>query len=55
MTIPETPEPSLPDDPDLPDTKKPTGEDEPATSRVFTLLLGPPSAPRFARSVLRAL
>jgi hypothetical protein len=54
MTIPEAPEPSLPDDPDLPDTKKPAG-DEPAGSRVFTLLLGPPPSLKQARSVFRAL
>jgi hypothetical protein len=54
MTIPEAPEPSLPDDPDLPDTKKPAS-DEPAGSRVFTLLLGPPPSSKHVHSAFRGL
>jgi hypothetical protein len=53
MTIPEPPEPQLPDDPDLPEKKLPVVEDEPK-SRVFTLLLGPPSALRYSGSFRQA-
>jgi hypothetical protein len=51
MTIPEPPEPQLPDDPDLPDTRRPS-EDEPR-SRVFTLLIGPPTPSRHSGALTR--
>jgi hypothetical protein len=40
MTIPESPKPTLPDDPDLPDKKEPPHAAEPTGSRVFTLMIG---------------
>jgi hypothetical protein len=40
MTIPESPKPTLPDDPDLPDKKEPPHGAEPTGSRVFTLMIG---------------